>query len=139
MAYNLMVLLTEEATFSMEQLALRLTKEFASENAKVLLEGHGTGGLCIVVRFGDWTFQIGHEDQPHVVVESKEIAEYYGKGRPDQHRIAGCKRRITVSGDDDPNMDHFNDYCFLTAVFEEYPGVILFDPQAGEFVEGQGT
>jgi hypothetical protein len=38
-----------------------------------------------------------------------------------------------LTGGDDPEMDRFNDYCFIQETLEDFGGVFLFDPQEGEF------
>ena len=136
MAYDLIALQTDEAADTLDQLGQQLKQTFASDpNAEVLLEGEGEGRY-LVARWKGWAFQVAYEAGPHVLEESMEIAEHHhGPDRPDLDRIAACRRRITVTGNEDPNMDHFNDYLLLEEVFKKLPGVILFDPQERAFVD----
>src|SRR2546423_950535 len=116
MAYDLVALLTDEAAATLAQVGQHLKRTFTSDpNAEVLLEE----GRSLVARWKDWAFQIPYEAGPHVLEESREIAEHHhGPDRPDQDRIAACRRRITVTGSEDPNMEHFNDYLLLEEVFK---------------------
>lgn len=133
--YRLMVLLSDETTLTVESLADRLKKRFAYDlNVTVVVEGEKAD--LLLVQWGDWSFHLGYESEPHVVIESEEIADHYAASHPEQKKIAACKRRLSMSGDDDPNMDHFNDYLFVMEILESFPGVYLFDPQDGAFVSG---
>jgi hypothetical protein len=137
MAYELMALLTDEADLTLERLADLLRDVFRSDPRAVvrLDEYPGIGRQHVAVRWGDWSFRLSYEDEPHVLEESQEMANTFAAGRPNQHVIAGCRRRVSMAADDDPDMDHFNDYCFIMGRLEKQPGVIVFDPQCGEFVE----
>ena len=137
MAYELMALLTDEADISLGHLVDLLRERFASDpGAVVRLEEYPLiGSEYVAVRWGDWSFRLSHEDEPHVQEESREMAETCAGDRPDRGRIAGCRRRISMAADDDPGMDHFNDYCFIMELLGKQPGVILFDPRTGEFTD----
>lgn len=132
MAYELIALLTDEATVTLGQLGQELRQRLSSDPpAEVLLQGEAN----LVVRWSEWAFRFAYENDPQVLEESQEIAEHYGSSRSDDSRIAACRRRITVMGDADPNMDQFNDYLFIEEVLMKLPGVILFDPQEKAFVD----
>lgn len=132
MAYDLIALLTDAATATLPQVGEALRQKFSSApHVEVLLQGEGS----LVVRWKGWAFRIAYEADPQVLEDSKEIAEHYGANRPDESLIAACRRRISVTGDADPNMDHFNDYLFIEEVLMKLPGVILFDPQEKAFVD----
>jgi hypothetical protein len=137
MAYELIALLTDGSDLDLERLTHLLRERFASvPGAVVRLEEYPRiESQYVAVRWGDWSFRLSYEDKPHVREESQEIAEAYGGSRPDRGLIAGCRRRISMVADDDPGMDHFNDYCFIVQRLEKQPGVILFDPQAQDFID----
>lgn len=137
MAYELIALLTDGSDIDLGRLTHLLREEFASDPGAVVgLEAYPlTESRYVAVRWGGWSFRLSYEDEPHVQVEAQEIAETYAGSRPDRGLIAGCRRRISMVADDDPGMDHFNDYCFIVQRLEEQAGVILFDPQAQEFID----
>lgn len=136
MAYDLFALLTDEATITVAQLSKLLKAKFApDQGAQVLLESEKS----LAIKWKNWAFQIAYEDGPHVLEESREIAELHSANRPDESLIAACRRRMIVVGDPDPNMEHFNDYLFIEEVFLTLPGVILYDPQEKAFVDKKGT
>jgi hypothetical protein len=132
MAYELIALLTDKAAVTLGQLSHELRQKFSSDpQAEILLQDEAN----LVVRWTEWAFRIAYEADPNVLEESREIAERYGASRPDESLLAACRRRITVMGDADPNMDHFNDYLFIEEVLMKLPGVILFDPQEKAFID----
>jgi hypothetical protein len=133
MAYSLLVLLTDQTTLTLDTLAERLRKRFSYDPA-VLIE-HKTSDV-VLVQWGAWSVHIIFENEPHVVVESEDIADRFAASHPSRSEIATSKQRLCVSGDDDPNMDHFNDFLFVMEVLESYSGVYLFDPLEGAFVDG---
>ncbi len=137
MAYELIALMTDESDLDLEGLMHLLREVFATVPGAVVstAEYPLTGGRYVAVQWGDWSFRLAYEDGPHVREEAGEIAEMYAGSRPDRGLIAGCRRRISMAADDDPGMDHFNDYCFIMQRLGEQAGVILFDPQAQEFVD----
>ena len=137
MAYELIALLTDEADVSIERLARTLREIFLpDQGTEVVLEEAPAGqSRWAEVRWGDWSFRLAYEDAPHVREESQEMADTFAAGRADRGLIAGCHRRITMRADDDPGMDHFNDYCFIMDHLGRLKGVILFDPKVPEFVE----
>jgi hypothetical protein len=132
MAYELTALLSDAATVTLPQLGDVLRKKLSSDpNAEVLLQGEGD----LVLRWKGWAFRLAYEADPHVAEESKEIAEHCAASDLNESLVAGCRRRITVTGDADPTMDHFNDYLVIEEALMNLPGVILFDPQEKTFID----
>src|SRR5207237_402271 len=101
------------------------------QNASVQIDERETN--CFL-RFADWTFRIYWEAEPHVVIESREIAVKFPSAGIDSAVIASCARRITTGGDSDPDMLHFNDYVHVLEVLERFKGVYLFDPYDRKFL-----
>lgn len=137
MAYELIALLTDRSDVDLKGLLDLLRNEFAADlDAEVRMEKHPlTEEFYVAVRWGDWSFRLSYEDEGHVREESQEIAETYAGSRPDRYLIAACRRRISMTADEDPAMDHFNDYCFIMQRLSEQAGVVLFDPKGPEFTE----
>jgi hypothetical protein len=90
---------------------------------------------CVSVNWAQWSLRLHYETAAHVRRENMEIAETYASGRADKGVIAESGRRITLASDDDPNMEHFNDFCSVLEVLTILSGVILFDDQAEKFME----
>ena len=87
----------------------------------------------LVAHIGDWWISLTLNEMPHVIEESREIAEDYAAERPDSALIAACDRRIEVSSAEDPDMDYFNDYLFVLEPLEAL-GAILFDDETEMFL-----
>ena len=128
--YELIVLLTDQSNLTVVELADRLRNRLSHDPAVTVSVEHGDS---IRVQWHDWSFHLNYESEPHVAVESAEIADLYASTHPGKPNIAVCERRISMSGDDDPSMDHFNDFLFIQEVLESFSGVYLFDPQEGAF------
>lgn len=137
MAYELIALLTDASALNLERLTRLLGEVFSADaEATVELEvSPQAEGRRVAVRWGDWSFRFSYEDEPHVAEEARGIADAYANGRPDRGLIAGCRRMISMTADDDPGMDRFNDYCFIVQRLGGEPGVILFDPRVEEFID----
>jgi hypothetical protein len=92
------------------------------------------GSQYVQLTSAGWSLRVHSEFEPHVLVESQEIAELYGAGRSDRAAIARCAHRVTIDSDDDPGMNHFNDYVFVLETLERLGAVTLFDPVAETFI-----
>lgn len=141
MAYDLMALLTDDSEVTFKGLVDLVRRRFAHDlDAAVRIESFPLikDSNHIAVRWGEWALRVFYEDEPHVLEESQELAEIY-PDRPDRESIAGCRRRITAAGDDDPDMDYFHGYLALVELLEELPGAILFDPLSGEFINDRSN
>ena len=128
--YELIVLLTDQTNLTVEELVDRLRNRFSPDPVVTVSVEHGD---LIRVQWDDWSFHLSYESEPYVVIESAEIADLYASTHPGKPQIAVCKQRICMSGDDDPNMDHFNDFLFIHEVLESFSCIYLFDPQEGAF------
>ena len=129
MAYEMLALLTDKAFVTEDELHDLIRHRFECDPEAVV----GRDAYVVSVSWGDWSIRAGISTEPEVAEECQELAETVGCGRPDQEAIRGCRRRIEVSADDDPNMDHFNDYCFIMELLEGIPGCLVFDPHEGKF------
>lgn len=91
-------------------------------------------GNRLQLLLGDYAFTIHYIDAPHVLKESVEISERL-KGESDaKATIASCKARFEMHGDEDEDMDYFNDSLYIQEEWEDFEGVITFDVVNGEFL-----
>ena len=65
--------------------------------------------------------------------ESKDIAETFGKNRTDYNRISNSQKRIEFYGEEDFNMDYFNDYLLILENIQREMHVTIFDTDNGKF------
>jgi len=112
--------------------ALRAALDASKQSAEV-----DEAGDDVKVRFPGAAFDVHPEEGKHVLVESADLAGQpkirSKKGLADE--VRACARRIEVSGADDPQMDHFNEYLSVVQALEmALPGVLLLDPREGEVI-----
>lgn len=88
----------------------------------------------LTLTINDYAFTVHHVNAPHVLEESGDIARKYAKDNPQQAAMAACATRFEMYGDDDPNMDYFNDSLILQACIAELGDVFVFDPYGGKFM-----
>ncbi len=130
--YSASILLAGEIEISFEQLtaaATELANNFESRLASVDADRQR-----IQLTWGDWNCYLTLNTKSYVLAESAEMAERFGTDRGDATRIATCKSRIEVSSDDDPPMDHFNDYIFTLEAIAQFPGAVIFENASGKFI-----
>ncbi len=86
------------------------------------------------VKWPNFGIEIHLSDLPHVLEESREIAERFAKGRTEQERISQCFTRVEITGDEDPGMEYFNDYCYIISAIENIGIVYTFDQGSLQFM-----
>jgi hypothetical protein len=125
--YKIMVLLPQGHRLTFADLIKKLRNKF-SRNPKIAVDVNGTQAL---IRHGEWFLTVAWEDEPHVAIESQEIADGLARNNADHDVIVACSRRITTWGQPDPNMDYFNDYVFVLEVLESISGVFVYSEDEG--------
>lgn len=85
----------------------------------------------INITFDDgYQFYIFFSEGEHVNQEAKEIAEEFeldwNETPFDKEKLKTCQKRFEVWGDDDIDMDYFNDSLFVIEQIEKFAGVIIF-------------
>jgi len=98
----------------------------------------GTGSADDVrVQFPGATFRVHPDDSTHVATESADLAsqpKLRGK-KPLADDIRACRQRIEVTGEDDPDSAHLNEYLAILQSLEKImPGVLLLDPREAEVI-----
>lgn len=129
--YSYLILLSDQSNATIERLYNKL-KDFYQKDTrdiKIVLEENE-----ITIMFNNWNLYIGYSDEEYVLEESKEMAVNSAKGKPEQEKIAGCKARFEMSADPDPNMDFFNDSCYVLEEIEKFNAVYVFDSNDSSFI-----
>lgn len=80
----------------------------------------------------EYYFYLALVDESWVTEESRAIADNQAK-RSESEVIWNCPHRIEFYGDDDLNMNYFNDYFALMEEIRKMPGAIIFDYPNGQF------
>ena len=99
-----------------------------SKNVTIIRENDRIEILFPVYKF---IFTLNKEDW--VQEESKDIAETFGKNRADYNRISNSQKRIEFYGEEDFNMDYFNDYLLILENIQREMHVTIFDTDNGKF------
>jgi hypothetical protein len=85
----------------------------------------------ITVDFDNYKFEISLSDGSHVIEEAAEIANDraadYAENNFDKEKLKTSSKRFEISGEDDIDMDYFNDSLFIVEITEKFKGVIVFD------------
>ena len=86
----------------------------------------------ITLTFSDnYRFFIHLSDEIHVIVEAKEFAQEnsldWNEEPFDKKKLETSNKRFEISGDDDFDMDRFNDSLFILHVIERFTGIIIFN------------
>lgn len=89
----------------------------------------------LIVTLNGYHLKLWWAAGPHVRQESAELANEHAKGHPARDRIALCSTRIEVSGDEDMDMDYFNDYVFILEELEKIGTVYIFDVADESFMK----
>jgi hypothetical protein len=86
---------------------------------------------AITVDFDNYKFEIFLSDGSHVIEEAAEMANDrvtdYAENSFDKEKLKTSSKRFEISGEDDPDMDYFNDSLFIVETTEKFKGVIVFD------------
>jgi hypothetical protein len=96
------------------------------------IAARGTSGIRI--QFPGFGFSIVKDGASHVIEEAKEISTRYGTATGKQHRISDCNTRFDVQGDDDPDMEYFNDYLYIIEAAQKLGEAYAFDNASATFI-----
>jgi hypothetical protein len=136
MGYSSLALLPPDITTTLTELQSLFEAKFANWNQATV--GTGTwehnGHLFISITVDNWQLRVSYSNEPHVIIESQDIARIFAKERDDKDIIASCASRFEVSSDDDANIEYFNAYVFVLEVLETIDGAILIDTIGGSFL-----
>lgn len=131
--YDALVLVHPGAPVTRDMLAAELQRFYTSTaGEKPDIVESGADGLQL--QFPGWTLRARFAQEPHVLVESAEIAERFGANTGKQDRIAACSTRFEVAADDDFDMEHFNDFVHVIETAQRLGEIYAFDCSLGEFV-----
>jgi len=128
--YQTLVIIPLNHPLTFADLLDRLRQKFSRQNDFTVEQRHPHQ---IALRSNDgWELRISLEDAPHAASEAQEIAENFEMEEADRAILKTSISYLSTAADPDPNMNYFNEYVFVLEVFEQYPGLYLFDPHTGE-------
>lgn len=81
----------------------------------------------------DYRLHIAFSDEEYVNEEALELAEQYeldwNENTFDKATLQTCQKRFEIWGDEDFDMDYFNDSLFVIEEIENFSDVIIFAMQ----------
>ncbi|MGN7810310.1 hypothetical protein [Flavobacterium sp. 22076] len=88
----------------------------------------------ITITFDDeYNFYIYLAEEEHVNQEALEIADYleedWNETPYDKEKLKASKKRFEIWGDQDFDMDYFNDSLFIIEQVEKFNDIIIFQNQ----------
>lgn len=92
-------------------------------------------GKRLVIDFQGYNFIFSYIREDWIIEESKDIAETFAKNTPYKNQIKNSEARIEFYGDDDFNMDYFNEALFLLEVIFKEGNAAIFDTVSGKFLD----
>ncbi|MEL6110926.1 MAG: hypothetical protein AAFU85_33380 [Planctomycetota bacterium] len=129
--YESLILVDNESSITIDALAAELQRFYADDKHAPL--EISAASQTITLRWDGYVLQVAREQLPHVIEESAEIAAQFGADHPAKDRIAKCICRFCITGDDDPDMMHFNDYLYVGEALDRLGTVYRFDQSTCEF------
>jgi len=130
--YETLILVAPSSSIHDDHVASALAQLYPESNSPSPTITNKGSYYCI--SWPQFTFELGLSKLPHVIEESKEIADQFAKGLPQQDLIAQCFSRVELVGDDDPEMQYFNDYCYIVEAIEKLGTVFTFDQGSCKFM-----
>jgi hypothetical protein len=88
----------------------------------------------LTVRLGKWSIEVYEDEGLHVLREADDIASTYGLRLPNRGMLALARRVFVLSSDQDPRLEHGEDYFDVVVQLSEFPGAVAFDPGSGTFI-----
>ena len=131
--YESMILVDPDVIITTEQLADELRRFYSGKQGAPTDILHS--GQDIRLRWPNYVLEIARSTLPLVVEESAEVAERFAARHPAHDRIASCACRFEMSGDDDPDMEHFNDYLYVGEALARLGRVYCFDQGSCGFLD----
>ena len=134
--YQKTIWLKKTETFDFNELGTVLTKYFNERyNGKITVE-HSK--KVIVISKNKWKYYLIFHDENSISVENQEIFQFTTVLKPFQTEI-NPSFRIEAWGDDDPNMDYFNESLDIQEFIAKEYDCIIYDPQANQIEEPINT
>jgi hypothetical protein len=131
MSYEAFILLPPNSAASLEQAEVRLLNFYKNNERSVKTQRYEKK-LDLII--DGWICHIYLNRQPHVLAESKEMAETFASDRADKIAISGCDRRFEIICQPDPDLDYFNDYLFVLEELGSLDGAKTWEGITGKFL-----
>lgn len=131
MAYEALILLPSDSDVSIEQIHQIFETYYSSKPNDVTFNVKESR---LIITIDNWDFRIDLNSEPHVIEESKDLANLFAEGRADKDKIALSGIRLEISTDDDDEMDFFNYYVESLEQLEKLKGSKVWESAQQAFI-----
>lgn len=131
--YEGLIMLDRDSEFSVEAFQAELERTFLGKPgapSEIAVQGSQ-----ITLQWGAYALRLHRSAGPNVLEESAEIAESCGEGHPERERIAECRVRFELVGDEDPELNHLPDALLAGEAAARCGRVYRFDEESQEFLD----
>lgn len=123
MAYNAYVLIDKNNRLSF----LDILKELKKYSINTITSNQG----CINIE--NYKFMLTFNEESYVEEEAKDLLH----GHKDvlvKSNFVPDNTRLEIHGEDDPNMDYFNDFLHIISKLAEHPSLLVYEQAGEEFI-----
>ena len=124
--YNYLALIKPDSLASLELLKEKLNKTYQDEKRTVSITRINE---AININIDGYNFLISFQEGATVLEESIEMADRHTidheERTVDRNEVASCTRRFEIAGEDDYDMDYFNDSLYIVECIESIGDVII--------------
>jgi hypothetical protein len=124
--YNYFALIKPGSQADIKQLAEKIKAFYANNKRQITVLQNKDN---ILVTIDSYNFKIVLVDNEDVLAESKEMSNHYNQDYAsipiDKTNFENCKRRFEISGEEDFDMDYFNDSLYILECIEQFDGVTI--------------
>lgn len=123
MAYNAYVLIDKNNKLSFSDILKELDKysvnTITSNQAYINIE--------------NYKFMFDFNEENHVEQETKELLQEHQEVSV-KSGFVSSNTRIEIHGQDDPNMDYFNDFLHIISKLAKHPSLLVYELAGEEFI-----
>ncbi|HMV42786.1 MAG TPA: hypothetical protein PK079_20155 [Leptospiraceae bacterium] len=134
-SYNHFIFSNLDANQLLDRIYNSIQNTFSKRNKKPNIHLENSK---IEIQYSDYLFTFLLIDEDWVLEESKDIAERFAKTEIQKEVIYHSKKRVEFWGNDDYQMNYFNDYLILLENIQKDSDVIIFDTINGKFFDEIG-
>lgn len=133
MAYEYFIFCTETGRNPIPVLAELISTLYQNRSLKPEII---TSQKHLYIQFKNYQFRFIFIDEDWIIEESKEIANSFCKSHPKKKQIlANSRTRIEFYGEDDPEMEFFNEHLFIFEHINNNPKFLIFNYPQGNWFE----
>lgn len=127
--YQYLILLPSDVALSMKDLTEKIDSLLKEMDDRYTIS---LTANKITVTINDWRLYLSFHNEPHVLMEAKEIARFCKDERA--KLLEGVTQRLEMSAEVDSGMDYFHVAMILLENLQSSLDAIIFDPSDQSFL-----